>query len=158
VSYHTISYDDIGLTITRRPLSTVGIPYYREQLLSAWPGHQMYEVGNPPAKIDPAILGNLRVQSEYGAWATNPRKVRRNQATKTRVTNTNNETLAAPKFLSEKARESDHDDSGNRRISDIQELLVNAALSGSTKTEVPVMYRNVEIKYSKFGVDDFDFK
>ena len=27
----------------------------------------------------------------------------------------------------------------------------------SKKSEVPVMYRNVEIKYSKFGVDDFDF-
>lgn len=27
----------------------------------------------------------------------------------------------------------------------------------SLKPEAPLMYRNLEIKYSKFGVDDFDF-
>lgn len=141
-----------------RPLSTVGMPYYREQLLSAWTSNQLYEVGNPPAKIDPLILNDLRA-SDIGACARNPRKVRRNQAQKTRfVENNNDSTLAAPKFLSEKAREPEKDVFTECRISDVQEQMVNMALNGSTKADVPIMYRNVEIKYSKFGVDDFDFE
>ena len=139
------------------PFSTIGVPYYREQLLSAWNNTLVYEVGNPPAKIDPLILMELR-HHEIGAYASNPRKVRRNQAEKTRIIETNGPVLAAPKFLSEKAREHDQEDATERRISEIQEALVNTALSGSTKADVPIMYRNVEIKYSKFGVDDFDFE
>jgi PAB-dependent poly(A)-specific ribonuclease subunit 2 len=133
------------------------MPYYREPLLSAWTSNQLYEVGNPPVKIDPLILQDLRA-SDIGACARNPRKVRRNQAEKTRVIENNEPTLAAPKFLSEKAREEEKESNTERRISEIQEAMVAAALNGSTKADVPIMYRNVEIKYSKFGVDDFDFK
>ena len=64
--------------------------------------------------------------------------------------------LHAPKFLSEKSEDADSTQNG-RRISDA-EILANAIQAGSTKAEVPIMYRNVEIKYSKFGVDDFDFQ
>ena len=148
--------DNADSSLQSSPLSTIGMPYYREQLLSAWDNTLVYEVGNPPAKIDPLIMKELR-HHEMGAYATNPRKVRRNQAEKTRHLETDESVLAAPKFLSEKARD-DHDDHLERRISDIQEALVRTALGGSTKAEVPIMYRNVEIKYSKFGVDDFDFE
>jgi PAB-dependent poly(A)-specific ribonuclease subunit 2 len=62
----------------------------------------------------------------------------------------------APKFLSEKARETANDAIVERRISDVADAIGVTELS-SLKAEVPPMYRNVEIKYSKFGVDDFDF-
>ena len=82
--------------------------------------------------------------------------MRRNQIENTRVLERTPASLKAPKFLSEKARESANDVSGGRRISDVADAIGATELS-SLKAEVPVMYRNVEIKYSKFGVDDFDF-
>lgn len=63
----------------------------------------------------------------------------------------------APKFLSEKARDNSNSDP-ERRMSETLEAMTDMMLDGTTKKDVPVMYRNVEIKYSKFGVDDFDFK
>lgn len=133
------------------------MPYYREQLLSVWPGHQVYEVGKPPPKIDPAILAAL-TPMEFGAYAPNPRKTRRNQIENTRAVDMVGSSLIAPKFLSEKARDSEGEQSKGRRISDAVEALADAAISGSTKADVPVMYRNVEIKYSRYGVYDFDFE
>ncbi|KAF2837605.1 PAB-dependent poly(A)-specific ribonuclease subunit PAN2 [Patellaria atrata CBS 101060] len=139
------------------PLSTVGIPYYRETLLSAWPSHMVFEVGAPLPKVDPAILANLKRAPEVGFYGPNPRKTRRNQVENTRSSDRQENSLVAPKFLSEKARDPQLQ-SGDRRMSDALESFGDMLLDGSTKAEVPVMYRNVEIKYSKFGVDDFDFK
>ena len=130
------------------------MPYYREQLLSAWSGSDVYEVGRPPAKIDPDILSHLKPH-EVGQWGPNPRKVRRNQAEKTRAADSDAPAIAAPRFLSEKAREADNDHSPERKMSELQEFMGSAALN---EKEIPIMYRNVEIKYSRFGIDDFDFK
>ena len=133
------------------------MPYYREQLLSAWPSNQFYDVGKPPPRIDSEILENLQ-PFDVGQWVLNPRKVRRNQADNTRSTELQGDTFAAPKFLSEKAREAEKEQSEERRISEVAEAMANAALGNSAKADIPIMYRNVEIKYSKFGVDDFDFE
>lgn len=138
------------------PLNAVGMPYYRDTLLSAWPTYMIFEVGAPPPKIDAAILTNLK-RADVGGFAPNPRKVRRNQAENTRASTHSSDTLAAPKFLSEKARDSSAHDS-ERRMSDAIEAFQDLIMDGSTRKDVPVMYRNVEIKYSKFGVDDFDFE
>ena len=89
--------------------------------------------------------------------AANPRKTRRNQAEKTRAVESNGTSLAAPKFLSEKARSPEVDQNSERRMSDAVEALAKTALNSNVKAEVPAMYQNVEIRYSKFGVDDFDF-
>ena len=132
------------------------MPYYREMLLSSWPSHLVYDVGAPPQKIDSAIIAAL-TRTDFGAYAPNPRKTRRNQAEDTRAAEKALANMVAPKFLSEKAKDGKTDGDG-RRMSDLLDALGSSALSGSIKIDVPVMYRNVEIKYSKFGIEDFDFE
>lgn len=131
------------------------MPYYRETLLSAWPSHLIFEVGAPPPKVDPVVQASLK-RAEMGHWAHNPRKTRRNQVAITRLPG-KGDAIMAPKFLSEKARDNSNSDP-ERRMSETLEAMTDMMLDGTTKKDVPVMYRNVEIKYSKFGVDDFDFK
>ncbi|KAI9886097.1 MAG: hypothetical protein M1823_002115 [Watsoniomyces obsoletus] len=138
-------------------LNAVGMPYYREQLLSAWPSHLVFEIGAPPVKIDPDILASM-APTDFGGYAPNPRKVLRNQAINTRETHKSTGPVMAPKFLSEKARERADAQQPDRRASDVLEALSAMGVGDGLKAEVPVMYRNVEIKYSKFGVDDFDFE
>ena len=133
------------------------MPYYREQLLSAWSNSLVYDVGDPPVKIDPVILRSAR-QQEPGLWAPNPRQTRRNQVQKTRAPETNGSTITAPKFLSEKARGSENDQTTDSRASGLQDTLAQSLLENATKSDVPLMYRNVEIKYSRFGIEDFDFE
>jgi PAB-dependent poly(A)-specific ribonuclease subunit 2 len=131
------------------------MPYYREQLLSAWPTHLISDVGAPPQKIDPQFMSTL-TPIDWGAYGRNTKMAKRNQVSNTRAVDKSSGSLQAPKFLSEKARESAGSSIMDRRISDVADALGVAELS-SLKADVPVMYRNVEIKYSKFGVDDFDF-
>lgn len=132
------------------------MPHYREKLLSSWPDDLVYEVGYLPAKVDPEVL-KIMLPAQIGYRASNPRKALRNQVHRTRL-DSNGTTLVAPKFLSEKTRNTEKAPIRARRISDAVEGLPNVALASSVKAEVPMMYRNVEIKYSKFGIDDFDFQ
>ena len=128
--------------------------------MSSWPSHIISEVGAPPAKIEPSILATTK-RADLGGYAPWPRKTKRYQVEDTRALQRAQDSLAAPRFLSEKAKESKDDPdgfTGGRRISDALEALGDLALRGSTKEDIPVIYRNVEIKYSKFGVDDFDFE
>ncbi|KAL2208105.1 putative PAB-dependent poly(A)-specific ribonuclease subunit [Sarocladium strictum] len=136
------------------PLNSVGLPYYREVLASAWP-NTLSDVGAPPPKLDPQYLNGLK-SSEFGLYGRNTRSTRRNQVEDTRVTNRSvNAGLKAPKFLSEKARDSAKSASDDK-AEDLSSPTADHEID-SKKSDVPVMYRNVEIKYSKFGVDDFDF-
>lgn len=129
------------------------MPFYRDTLASAWPD-LVSDVGAPPAKLDPQFLAGLK-SADFGLYGRNTRGLRRNQAEETRdAENDANSGLKAPKFLSEKARElvKAKDPKVEELTSPTGDLAVDVK-----KSEVPVMYRNVEIKYSKFGVDDFDF-
>jgi PAB-dependent poly(A)-specific ribonuclease subunit 2 len=137
------------------PLSTVGMPYYKENLLSGWPSHMVFDVGTPPPKIDPQILNSM-TRSEIGFFAKNPRLKRRYQIENPRQQKAP-DALSAPKFLSEKARAAQSSGDTHAQTVATIESLTDMHLDDVTRKEVPAMYGNVEIKYSKFGVDDFDF-
>jgi PAB-dependent poly(A)-specific ribonuclease subunit 2 len=133
------------------------MPYYREQLFSAWPTDIISDVGAPPVQLDPTFLASLK-QTEWGLYGRNTRDLRRNQVEDTRTSM--KPSMQAPKFLSEKARES----AMSSTTSSAPDYKTEQAHDSSSPTELeslkpeaPPMYRNLEIKYSKFGVDDFDF-
>lgn len=140
-----------------RPLNTVGMPYYKENLLSSWPSHIVFEVGAPPPKIDASILNSMS-RTEMGFFAKNPRTKRRNQAESKRQSDRITDSLSAPKFLSEQSRVlQSYSSDTDSKTTETMESLTDLHLEDVTRKEVPSMYGNVEIKYSKFGVDDFDF-
>lgn len=144
------------LTENYRPLNSIGLPYYREVLASAWPD-LISDVGAPPAKYDAHFLAGMKA-TDFGLYGRNTRNVRRNQVEDTRISNKMaNAGLKAPKFLSEKARESAQTPTpSDDRNDDLASPTADTEIQ-SKRSEVPVIYRSVEIKYSKFGVDDFDF-
>lgn len=132
------------------PLSSVGMPYYQEQLLSAWPPKTIYPVGRKPQPIPSSILDNMKM-SDFVGYAPNPGIRLRNQAPslpKVKMRDT-------PKFRSEQQKElyfGKRKGSTAAMMDHDNEQEVNLA-SGV----VPKYYKRVEIKYSKFGVEDFDF-
>ncbi|KAL9623606.1 MAG: hypothetical protein Q9160_002062 [Pyrenula sp. 1 TL-2023] len=138
-------------------LNSIGMPYYTEKLLSAWPSHLVFDVGAPPSQIDPAILYSLQ-PAGLGQYALFSRKTRRYQVENTRNA-LNEASQAAPRFLSEKAKDTPRSRSkAGRETSEISEELASATLNEQGQEEPSLKYGNVEIKYSRFGVDDFDFR
>ncbi|KAG4032688.1 hypothetical protein MFRU_006g01540 [Monilinia fructicola] len=138
------------------PLSTIGMPYYRENLLSAWPSHMIFEVGAPPVKVESSFISSPKVFDGYICGRNERRDIRRNQVENTRKTDKAPASIRAPKFLSEKAREAVNDATPERGINDISDTIGNKELP-TLQAGIIALYMNVEIKYSKFGVDDFDF-
>lgn len=142
------------------PLSSVGMPYYRETLLSAWPQDGVYEIGAPPAKIPDHVIGSLQ-RREWGWYGKNTRGLRRNQAEDTRALDKEQGSLRVPRFLSEQARQAAYSPSGTPAPEDSAPEIATAPISKdleSNKVDVPEMYQNIDIRYSKFGIDDFDFR
>ena len=132
------------------PLHSVGMPYYREELFSSWPATMLFEVGKPAPKIDPDILANLKVIDDIG-YAPFNRRRRRNLA----EPRTQRNALDTPRFRSEKAK-------AIASGEDISELLSDNIFEDMGKislgtTNIPNYYKKMEIKYSKFGIEDFDF-
>jgi PAB-dependent poly(A)-specific ribonuclease subunit 2 len=139
------------------PLNTAGMPYYHERLLSAWPSHMVFDTGAPPVAVEPVPYLQPATMGQY-APNLNPKKLLRYQTEDTRAAHAGT-SIAAPKFLSEKAKEAPAVKL-DRRMSDAAEALAGVTLNGHNQTDEERMlkYGNVEIKYSRFGVDDFDFR
>ncbi|KAH6605888.1 hypothetical protein Trco_005041 [Trichoderma cornu-damae] len=139
------------------PLNSIGLPYYREVLASAWP-ELTSDIGAPPVKFDAQFLAGLK-PTDFALYGRNSRGLRRNQLEDTRsVHKSANSGFKAPKFLSEKAR--DFAKSESSTVGEKTEELSNPFADleiESKESDLPMMYKSVEIKYSKFGVDDFDF-
>lgn len=136
------------------PLNLIGMPYYREALLSGWPNSLVHELGAPPTRFDPAFMASLR-KFEHGSVGANSRKLRRYQSEDTRSGLKDLMSMPAPKFLSEKQKNEDGNYEFERRLSeDIGKTLGALALNGGP----PVYYQPQKMAYSKFGVDDFDFR
>lgn len=140
------------------PLNLIGMPHYREPLLSGWPNSLLHQVGQPPQRpVEPSDASYRAF--EYGIVGPNPRKGRRYEAADAKAQPKLSDPLAAPKFLSEKPREEDANYDNDRRMSeDLLKALDKAKLEGVSTSDIKFLYRAVEIQYSKFGVDDFDFK
>ncbi|KAJ7184324.1 ubiquitin carboxyl-terminal hydrolase-domain-containing protein [Mycena filopes] len=121
------------------PLNSIGLPYYESKLLSSWSPHFISTPLNypPPAKIPPQILATMKLNDNI-AYAALPKELkgRRNMVS---VGGRNKK----GRFRSGKSRANEPDPD-----------TPTWEYSGSA---IPRMYRKVEIEYSKFGVEDFDF-
>lgn len=139
------------------PLNVIGMPYYREALLSSWPNSLLHQVGMPSPRIE--VDASFRA-FEYGKVGPHSRSGRRYEAPDLKVQQKPADILVAPKFLSEKPRDDDANggDTGRRMSEDLLNAMSRMKLEGKTAADVRFLYRVVEIKYSKFGVDDFDFR
>ena len=150
--FPTVDWNDMAL-------NTTGLPWYGQRLLSSWPSNIVFEIGAPSPQTDPMLLHYLQ-PAEMGQHAPNlnPRKLFRYQYEDTRNGQIPT-SIAAPKFLSEKAKDV-HSEELRQNMSEASEKLAAIVINGKPQSDEERMlkYSNVEIKYSRFGVDDFDFK
>ncbi|KAF7294679.1 PAN2-PAN3 deadenylation complex catalytic subunit PAN2 [Mycena indigotica] len=120
------------------PLSSIGMPYYESKLLSSWTplfisGAVDYP---PPPKIPPQVLVSIK-QNDNIAYAALPKELkgRRN--------------LVVVGSRGKKGRFRSGKSRGNEPDPDTP--------TWDSSSSIPRLYRKVEIEYSKFGVEDFDF-
>ncbi|QSL66214.1 hypothetical protein MERGE_000589 [Pneumocystis wakefieldiae] len=136
------------------PLNVIGMPYYREELFSSWPAHLVYDVGKIPCVLNPDIISNMKTL-EFVGYSMYTENMRRNQ---TRYYARNKDTgtrgLIAPKFHSEKAKELTL---GNVKKDPAPLHFEDENDDLNEPSAIPKYYKLLEIKYSKFGVEDFDF-
>ncbi|KAK0185791.1 ubiquitin carboxyl-terminal hydrolase-domain-containing protein [Armillaria mellea] len=120
------------------PLNSIGMPYYNSPLLSSWSPQFMTSSLHypPPPKIPLQILNSVKTNDNI-AYAALPKELRGRR----------NVISVAPRKQSARFR------SGKTHSVDEPDT----PLFGTSGDEIPSMYRHVEIEYSKFGVEDFDF-
>lgn len=141
------------------PFHSIGLPYYRETLASALPNIFISDVGAPPPKFSQNDMAHL-TKASFGLYGPNQRNAHRNQVEDTRSADKSSFPIRAPKFLSEKARDAGKSSLAGAvieaQVDRAADALGTAELE-SLKPDVPALYQSVEIQFSKYGVDDFDF-
>lgn len=138
------------------PLNKIGMPYYDELLLSSvWPAKYTVTVGVAPVPVDPGIIENMKM-IDFVGYAPNllHGKRHRNQVQFASSSgglsrSHGKRSVSEPKFRHEKERDSLLLRSGHNDTFSSDSLSLSAGM--------PDHYRKVEIKYSRFGVEDFDF-
>ncbi|KAJ3902046.1 ubiquitin carboxyl-terminal hydrolase-domain-containing protein [Lentinula edodes] len=123
------------------PLNTIGLPRYKTQLLSAWtPQFNSSKTVSfpPPQKIPVQVLNTMKMNDNV-AYAPLPKELRgrRNMVALEKK-------KLGGRFRSGKSGTGDHE--------------LESPLLEYVGDDVPTIYRHVEIEYSKFGVEDFDFE
>lgn len=61
------------------PLSLVGMPYYKTQLLSFWPKKLLFKIGRPAPKIPTEVLASMKMVDFVGS-AAKPTELKGNQS------------------------------------------------------------------------------
>ncbi|KAF2210813.1 hypothetical protein CERZMDRAFT_44622 [Cercospora zeae-maydis SCOH1-5] len=141
---------------TTGAINLIGMPHYREPLLSSWPNNLVHQVGVPTPRVD-NLDASFR-NCDVGKVGNNPRTRLRHQAVES-AQQLLPDPLSAPKFLSEKSRLENAGPDTHRRMSeDLLNALDRMKVDGKASKDARFLYRNVEIKYSRFGVEDFDFR
>lgn len=134
--------------IDNTPLNMIGMPYFNEPLLSNWDPNMIFEVPKQPQqRIDPETIAAASVSG----YAPFHRRHPRNYVERSRGTD-NTGIVPAPKFLSQQAR-----DRNPKNLADSAESKLLFGDDSKRQFEVPPLFKKLEIKYSKFGVEDFDF-
>ncbi|CCM05048.1 uncharacterized protein FIBRA_07250 [Fibroporia radiculosa] len=120
------------------PLNVIGMPFYHERLLSSW-SRDFFSHGlhfPPPPKLPQQILSTMKTNDNV-AYAALPKELRGRR----------NVAVTSPKKSEGRFR------SGRTR----QDVDPETPTYEYDPENIPKPYRQVEIEYSKFGVEDFDF-
>ncbi|KAI0933597.1 hypothetical protein AcW1_005383 [Taiwanofungus camphoratus] len=120
------------------PLNSIGMPFYNDPLLSSWTPDFVSSGLHcpPPAKIPQQVLSTMKINDNV-AYAPLPKELRGRR----------NVAVTAPRKSEGRFR------SGRTRRSSEPET----PSFEYDPESIPKAYRKVEIEYSKFGVEDFDF-
>lgn len=121
-----------------KPLSSVGLPFFNQELLSIWSPQITFETGFPSPNWD-TVKDPLLAQTHAAA------KIRRRG-------NRRSSSVSVPKFLSEQARLGIEPSFQGEAFVDLMKSDDSIA-----RGKVPRIWRQMQVLYSKFGVDDFDF-
>ena len=110
-----------------------------------------FKVGRKPPSIPMEIAASMKT-ADFVGYAENRLGLKANRIYASNPTTTHEEIV--PRFRSQQARELTFGKKIKKAASS-EDLALEEAL---TAAGIPKKYREVEIKYSKFGVEDFDFE